>query len=59
MFRRTNQNEVSKLFHGLRELDREYEIRLKPDAQSFAITTPRRIPLPMKNKVEAEVLRMN
>ena len=34
-----------QLFHGLGELEGEYEIKLKPDAQPFAIMTPRRIPL--------------
>ena len=47
-----------QLFHGLGELDGEYEIQLKPNAKTFAITTPRRIPLPMKTKVKAELARM-
>ena len=47
-----------QLFHGLGELKGEYEIQLKPHAQPFAITSPRRIPLPMKSKVKAEIARM-
>ena len=47
-----------QLFHGLGELEGEYEIQLKPNAQPFAITSPRRIPLPMKSKVKAEITRM-
>ena len=47
-----------QLFHGLGELKGEYEIQLKPHAQPFAITSPRRIPLPMKSKVKAEIERM-
>ena len=47
-----------QLFHGLGELEGEYEIKLKPDAQPFAIMTPRRIPLPMKSKVKEELARM-
>ena len=47
-----------RLFHGLGELKGEYEIQLKPHAQPFAITSPRRIPLPMKSKVKAEIERM-
>ena len=46
------------LFHGLGEVEGEYEIKLKSDAQPFAIMTPRRIPLPMKNKVKEELARM-
>ena len=47
-----------QLFHGLGELEGEYEIKLKPDAQPFAIMTPRRIPLPMKSKAKEELARM-
>ena len=47
-----------QLFHGLGELEGEHEIKLKPDAQSFAIMTPRRIPFPMKSKVKEELARM-
>ena len=36
----------------------EYEIKLKPGAQPFAIMTPRRIPLQMKSKVKEEIARM-
>ena len=43
-----------QLFHELGEIG-EYEVQLKPDAQPFAITSPRRIPLPMNNKVKAEL----
>ena len=47
-----------QLFHGLGEREGEYEIQLKPNAQPFAITYPRRIPLPMKSKVKAKIARM-
>ena len=47
-----------QLFHGLGELEGEYEIQLTPNAQPFAITSPRRIPLPMKDKVKVEIARM-
>ena len=47
-----------QLFHGLGELEGEYEIKLKSDAQPFAIMTPRRVPLPMKSKVKEELARM-
>ncbi|PFX21652.1 Transposon Ty3-I Gag-Pol polyprotein [Stylophora pistillata] len=47
-----------QLFHGLGELEGEYEIKLKSDAQPFAIMTPRRVPLPIKSKVKEELARM-
>ena len=47
-----------QLFHGLGELEGEYETQLTPNTQPFAITSPRRIPLPMKSKIEAEIARM-
>ena len=47
-----------QLFHGLGELEGEYEIKLKPDAQPFAIMTPRSTPLPMKSKAKEELARM-
>ena len=40
------------------DLTKLNEIQLKPDAQPFAIMTPRRIPLPMKSKVKEELARM-
>ena len=35
-----------------------YKIQLKEHAKLFSIATPRRLPLPMKEKVEAELKRM-
>ena len=48
----------AQLFHGLGELEGEYEIQLKPNPQPFAITSSRRIPLPIKSKVKVEIARM-
>ena len=45
-----------QLFHGLGELEREYEIELNQDAQPFAIMKSRRMPLPIKSKVKEELL---
>ena len=36
----------------------EYTIRLNADAQPFAITTPKRIALPLLPKVKKEIERM-
>ena len=47
------------LFTGLGDLvDSEYEIKLKPDSQPFALHTPRRIPIPLFSKVKMELDRM-
>ena len=40
-----------KMFLGLGNLGEEYEILLKPGATPFALYTPRRIPLPLREKV--------
>ena len=41
------------------DLTKLNEIQLKPDAQPFAIMTPRCIPLPMKSKVKEELATMD
>ena len=47
-----------QLFHGLGNLGEEYQIHLKPGATPFALFTPRRVPLPLMDKVAAELQRM-
>ena len=47
-----------KLFEGLGKLEGEYHIELKDDAKPYAITTPRRVPLPLMDKVKEELARM-
>ena len=54
----TIHNQFPKLFQGLGNLGEEYEIKLKPDAKPFALFTPRRVPLPLRGKVTAELNRM-
>ena len=45
-----------KLFTGLGKLDgRDYVIKLKPDAQPFALTPLRRVPVPLLLKVKEEL----
>ena len=55
---KNKSKQTPSAFHGLRELDGEYEIQLKPNTKTFAITTPRRIPLPTKAQVKAEIAIM-
>ena len=47
------------LFKGLGKLDGpDYVIKLKPDAKPHAISTPRRVPVPLLSKVKEELSRM-
>jgi hypothetical protein len=49
------ENEVKStypnLFKGLGELDGDFSIKLKPDPTPFALTTPKRVAIPLLNKV--------
>ena len=47
-----------KLFSGLGEFSGEYTIRLRENAKPFALTTPRRVALPLIGKVRKELERM-
>ena len=47
-----------KLFQGLGNLGDEYHIQLKPGATPFALYTPRRVPLPLRERVSIELKRM-
>ncbi|KAK3708825.1 hypothetical protein QZH41_019571, partial [Actinostola sp. cb2023] len=47
-----------KLFEGLGKLDGEYHIDLKEDSKPYAVATPRRVPLPLMEKVTEELAKM-
>ena len=47
-----------KLFEGLGKLEEEYKIVLRDDARPYALSTPRRIAIPLLPKVKAELERM-
>ena len=51
-------SQFSQLFSGLGRLQGEYEITLNSDATPFALSTPRRIPLPLMKEVKHELERM-
>ena len=47
------------LFKGLGSMKGQYTIKLKPGAKQFALYTPRKsIPLPLRDKVQAELKKM-
>ena len=46
------------VFSGLGNLGEEYEIPLRPEANPHSLFTPRRVPLPLRPKVEEELNRM-
>ena len=52
------KGQYSSLFTGLGKLQKVYKIELHSDHRPFAIVTPRRLPLPMKDKVEKELKRL-
>ena len=47
-----------KLFTGLGELQGDYNIQLEPGAKPFAISTPRRVAVPLLPAVKEELQRM-
>lgn len=52
------KQQFPKLFSGLGRMEGEYKIELKADAKPFALSTPRRVPLPLLPKVKRELARM-
>ena len=52
------KNEIPNLFKGLGKLKSIYKITMEDHAKPFSIATPRRLPLPMRQKVEEELKRM-
>lgn len=49
------RTDFPELFRGLGEMKNTYKIELKDDAKPFNLTCPRRLPLPLKDKVEEEL----
>ena len=50
--------EYPQLFQGLGKLEGEHTIILKEDAVPFCLTAPRRVPLPLLDKVKEEIRRL-
>ena len=53
--RATLQQKFPSLFTGLGTLQNKYDIRLKPDAKPFSLSTARHVPIPLRAKVQAEL----
>ena len=47
-----------QLFKGLGKLEGDYKIELEPGAKPYALSTPRRVAIPLMKAVEAELQRM-
>ena len=46
------------VFTGLGTFPDTYQVKLKPDAEPFALFTPRNVPIPLRPKVQEELSRM-
>ena len=47
-----------KLFTGLGKLEGDYSIQLREDAKPFALSVPRQVAIPLKDRVKEELERM-
>ena len=47
-----------RLFRGLRKMQGDCTIKLKDGAEPFALTTPRRVPIPLMQSVKVELENM-
>ncbi|XP_063077523.1 uncharacterized protein K02A2.6-like [Engraulis encrasicolus] len=52
------KKQYSEVFTGLGCLTGEYKIKLKDNVKPFALSLPRRVPLPLHDKVKEELQRM-
>ena len=52
------QEKFSSLFNGLGLMSDEYEIHLKPNAKPHALFTAHHVPIPLREKVQTELQRM-
>lgn len=51
-------SEFAQVFQGLGTFEEEYDLKLKSEAKPFALTSPRRVPLPLFQKTRQELERM-
>ncbi|KAK7106488.1 hypothetical protein V1264_017738 [Littorina saxatilis] len=55
----SSKRQYPKLFEGLGKIQNSYKIRLKENSVHFAVSTPRRLALPLKGKVKAELEKLD
>ncbi|UYV79257.1 K02A2.6-like, partial [Cordylochernes scorpioides] len=48
--------EFSEVFEGLGQIGNPYEIKLKPGAKPYAVHTPRRVPIPLMEKLKTRLM---
>ena len=53
--RKSPVEQYPTLFKGLGKLKGAYSIKLCEDATPYALTTPRRVPIPLKKRVKEEL----
>ena len=56
--RKTPKEQFPSLFQGLGKLEQPYKIELQDDAKPYALSTPRRVAIPLLKSVEQELDRM-
>ncbi|UYV84520.1 K02A2.6-like, partial [Cordylochernes scorpioides] len=47
--------EIPEVFEGLGQIGNPYEIKLKPGAKPYAVHTPRRVPIPLMEKLKTRL----
>ena len=52
------QKQYAKVFNGLGNFENEYDIQLKGNATPFTLHAPRNIPIPLRDKVQEELRKM-
>ena len=55
---KTIKQQFSKVFSGLGDQGEEYHIQLKEGAHPYCLYTPRNVPIPLKEKVQVELDKM-
>ena len=51
-------HDYPKLFTGLGMMKEEYTIKLKDETKPFALTVPRKVPVPLYEETKHEITRM-
>ena len=57
-YKAKGMRDYPQLFEGLSTMKDEYTIKLKDDAKPFALTVPRKVPIPLYEETKHEIKRM-